>query len=203
MAAGALPRGTSGERVSAGSQGRPPAPPNPSDQSPALQLLYGTQPPPRGSGSGGNISASGSGGGGGGVGVGGGGANNGGQNGGDRRSGPTNGGSGGQGSGSTPTRWNSGNNGGGGNGGNANGGGVLPRVPSIGAQSSGGSWLDGYSSGEDLTSEEHLDLTRRTIKRTLSNSSIASVSTFRKGIERSCKLAIVTKAHAHVLAEFL
>jgi hypothetical protein len=49
-------------------------------------------------------------------------------------------------------------------------------VPSLGAQSNGGSWLDGYSSGEDLTSEEHLDLTRRTIKRTLSNSSIASVS---------------------------
>lgn len=54
--------------------------------------------------------------------------------------------------------------------------GALPRVPSLGAQSNGGSWLDGYSSGEDLTSEEHLDLTRRTIKRTLSNSSIASVS---------------------------
>lgn len=169
LTAGALPRGTSGERTSAGSQGRPPAPPNPSsDLSPALQLPYGNQPTQqRGSGSGVNISASGSGGGGGGSG---GGQNSGGQNGSDRRGGPN----GGQGSGSTtPTRWSSGTNGG---GGNANGG-VLPRVPSIGAQSSGGgSWLDGYSSGEDLTSEEHLDLTRRTIKRTLSNSSIASVS---------------------------
>mmetsp|Transcript_34304 Transcript_34304/g.70140 ORF Transcript_34304/g.70140 Transcript_34304/m.70140 type:complete len:191 (-) Transcript_34304:83-655(-) len=73
----------------------------------------------------------------------------------------------------------------------------LRRRPSLGAQSNssmqsvggasrvqrtdsngsfnGGVDGGGYSSGEDLTSEEHMSMTRQTIKRTLSNSSIASV----------------------------
>jgi hypothetical protein len=44
-----------------------------------------------------------------------------------------------------------------------------------GLSDSGYSSTGGYSSGEDLTSEEHLSTARRTIKRTLSNSSIQSM----------------------------
>ena len=50
------------------------------------------------------------------------------------------------------------------------------RHGSNGGLSDGGySSTGGYSSGEDLTSEEHLSTARRTIKRTLSNSSIQSM----------------------------
>jgi hypothetical protein len=57
-----------------------------------------------------------------------------------------------------------------------NGGGAARLVRNeSGSSMNGGLDGSGYSSGEDLTSEEHLSLTRRTIKRSLSNSSIASV----------------------------
>jgi hypothetical protein len=46
---------------------------------------------------------------------------------------------------------------------------------STGGLSDSGYSSTGYSSGEDLTSEEHLSTARRTIKRTLSNSSIQSM----------------------------